>query len=66
MQQSACKIIGKAFVKLIEPKKQTYYPYTKGNAQAPPWWPDTKGKGSVRHKEPDHLPKLGEFQYSAI
>lgn len=35
MQQSACKIMGKAFVKFIEPKKQSYYPYTKGDISAP-------------------------------
>ncbi|TVY82745.1 Uncharacterized protein LSUE1_G001420 [Lachnellula suecica] len=56
MQQSACKVMGKAFVKLVEPKKQTHYPYTKGDPKAPPWWPST-GDQSVRHKEPDHLLK---------
>lgn len=61
MQQSACKIIGKAFVKLIEPRKQTNYPYTKGDSMAPPWWPATKGtENYIRHKEPDHLLKDGE------
>ena len=59
MQQSACKVMGKAFVKLVEPKKQTHHPYTKGDGQAPPWWPDTSGENSVRHKEPDHLYKPG-------
>lgn len=58
MQQNACKIIGKAFVKLLEPKKQTHYPYTRGAEKAPPWWPKS-GKNSVRHKEPDHLLKGG-------
>lgn len=60
MQQSSCKIIGKAFVKLVEPKKQTHHPYTKGDIKAPPWWPDTKGENAVRHKEPDHLLKPGK------
>lgn len=59
MQQSSCKIMGKAFVKLIEPKKQTHHPYTKGAAKAPPWWPPTVGENQVRHKEPDHLLKPG-------
>ncbi|KAH7417655.1 hypothetical protein BKA64DRAFT_702420 [Cadophora sp. MPI-SDFR-AT-0126] len=57
MQQSACKIMGKAFVKLVEPKKQTHHPYTKGDVKAPPWWPNTTGEDCVRHKEPDHLLK---------
>ncbi|KAF4622808.1 hypothetical protein G7Y89_g14217 [Cudoniella acicularis] len=57
MQQSSCKVMGKAFVKLVEPKKQTHHPYTKGNEKKPPWWPNTSGENSVRHKEPDHLLK---------
>jgi len=61
MQQNACKIIGKAFVKALEPKKQTHYPYTKGADKAPPWWPNTKGENGVRHREPDHLLKAGTF-----
>lgn len=60
MQQSACKVMGKAFVKLVEPKKQTHHPYTGGNAGAPPWWPPTTGENGVRHKEPDHLLKPGK------
>jgi hypothetical protein len=62
MQQSSCKIIGKAFVKLVEPKKQTHHPYTKGDEKAPPWWPPTTGEDNVkvRHKEPDHLLKPGK------
>jgi Protein of unknown function (DUF2841) len=61
MQQSSCKVMGKAFVKLVEPKKQTHHPYTKGDGKAPPWWPPTTGDDNVkvRHKEPDHLLKPG-------
>ncbi|KAG0652329.1 Uncharacterized protein D0Z07_1411 [Hyphodiscus hymeniophilus] len=55
MQQSSCKVMGKVFVKLVEPKKQTHHPYTKGNDKAPPWWPKTTGENHVRHREPDHL-----------
>ncbi len=61
MQQSACKVMGKAFVKLVEPKKQTHHPYTKGNDKAPPWWPNTQGDNNVRHREPDHLLKPGKL-----
>jgi hypothetical protein len=62
MQQSSCKVMGKAFVKLVEPKKQTHHPYTKGDDRAPPWWPPTSGDDNVkvRHKEPDHLLKPGK------
>ncbi|CZR65254.1 uncharacterized protein PAC_15154 [Phialocephala subalpina] len=55
MHQLSCRIMGKAFVKLVEPKKQTSYPYTRG--KAPPWWPNTTGDNIVRHKQPDHLLK---------
>ena len=63
MQQSSCKVMGKAFVKLVEPKKQTHHPYTKGDGKAPPWWPPTTGDDNVkvRHKEPDHLLKPGRW-----
>ncbi|KAL3423535.1 hypothetical protein PVAG01_05282 [Phlyctema vagabunda] len=57
LQQNACKVMGKVFVKLVEPKKQTHYPYTKGASKCPPWWPPTTGENYVRHKEPDHLLK---------
>jgi len=62
MQQSSCKVMGKAFVKLVEPKKQTHHPYTKGDEKAPPWWPPMEGENAVRHKEPDHLLKPGTLR----
>lgn len=52
LQQLVCKIVAKAWIKVIEPKKQTRYPYNKGEDSKPTWWPD-----EVRHKEPDHLMK---------
>ena len=62
-QQQGCKIFGKAWVKMMEPKKQSNHPYVKGNqtGKAPPWWPPTQGNKdeAVRHKEPDHLGKGG-------
>ena len=68
-QQMLCKLMAKAFVKCVEPKKQTNHPYTGGASKAPAWWPplpppDEKGHRSasckgVRHKEPDHLYKGG-------
>lgn len=62
-QQSACKLIAKAWVKAVEPKKQSTHPYTGSDARAPDWWPKPWGPtkdDKVRHKEPDHLYKRGE------
>lgn len=62
MQQFACKIIAKAWIKLIAPKKQSNHPYTGADARAPDWWPTPWGttrEEKVRHKEPDHLYKTG-------
>lgn len=52
LQQGMCKTVAKAWIKIIEPKKQTRCPYNKGEEGKPAWWPD-----GVRHKEPDHLMK---------
>jgi Protein of unknown function (DUF2841) len=54
LQQLCCKIVAKQWIKVIEPKKQTRYPYNRGEESKPEWWP-----GDVRHKEPDHLMKPG-------
>lgn len=61
MQQNSCKIMGKAFVKLVEPKKQTHHPYTSGDENRPAYWPQAMPNEAcyVRHKEPDHLHKAG-------
>jgi len=59
-QQSACKLIAKAWVKAVEPKKQSTHPYTGSDEKAPDWWPKPWGptkEDKVRHKEPDHLYK---------
>ncbi|KAN0065859.1 hypothetical protein ACQY0O_000990 [Thecaphora frezii] len=52
LQQGVCKTVAKAWIKIIEPKKQTRCPYNKGEEGKPTWWPE-----GVRHKEPDHLMK---------
>ncbi|KAI1376790.1 hypothetical protein F4677DRAFT_445112 [Hypoxylon crocopeplum] len=60
IQQSACKLIAKAWVKAVEPKKQSTHPYTGADEKAPDWWPKPWGPNKehkVRHKEPDHLYK---------
>lgn len=63
-QQLNCRLIAKAYIKLIEPRKQVHFPYngrTKltGDLQRadpeftrPMWWP-----ANVPHREPDHLVK---------
>ncbi|KAH8673995.1 hypothetical protein BX600DRAFT_433592 [Xylariales sp. PMI_506] len=59
-QQNACKLIAKAWIKAVEPKKQSTHPYTGKDEKAPDWWPQRWGDGKddkVRHKEPDHLYK---------
>ncbi|KAG8936434.1 hypothetical protein FRC02_002265 [Tulasnella sp. 418] len=50
IQQHTCKIICKSWIKVIEPKKQTRYPYQGEDQTKPDWWPK-----NIRHKEPDHL-----------
>lgn len=67
-QQLNCRAIAKAFVKLVEPRKQVNHPYngrstTAGMSQRvdpeltkPQWWPE-----GIRHREPDHLLKFGEI-----
>ncbi|WWD15984.1 hypothetical protein CI109_100408 [Kwoniella shandongensis] len=52
IQQQTCKLVVKAWIKVIEPKKQMKYPYNKGEEFKPDWWP-----AGVKHREPDHLPK---------
>ncbi|KAJ5593858.1 uncharacterized protein N7459_000066 [Penicillium hispanicum] len=64
LQQTNCRVLAKAYVKLVEPRKQVNYPYNgrkivAGRTQQldpdetkPPWWPS-----GVSHREPDHLPK---------
>jgi hypothetical protein len=56
LQQATCKLVVKAWIKVIEPKKQMKYPYNKGEELKPAWWPE-----GVRHREPDHLSKSGEY-----
>ncbi|KAL7270493.1 hypothetical protein RUND412_006800 [Rhizina undulata] len=52
MQQLVCKVVAKAWIKVIEPKKQSNFPYNRGDESKPSWWPP-----NARHKEPDHLMK---------
>ncbi|KAJ5087049.1 hypothetical protein NUU61_008356 [Penicillium alfredii] len=65
LQQTNCRVLAKAYVKLVEPRKQVNYPYNgrkivsgrtrqlAPDATKPPWWPS-----GVSHREPDHLPKV--------
>ncbi|KAJ5982655.1 hypothetical protein N7451_012755 [Penicillium sp. IBT 35674x] len=64
IQQANCRVLAKAYIKLIEPRKHVNYPYNGRKIVAgrtrqlspdetkPPWWPS-----GVSHREPDHLPK---------
>ncbi|KAL4901291.1 hypothetical protein BDW74DRAFT_160167 [Aspergillus multicolor] len=71
-KQLSCRVIAKAFVKLVEPRKQVNFPYNgkapsssrlskpQSQEDAKPDPEKTKPKWwpvGVRHKEPDHLPK---------
>ena len=61
LQQATCKLVVKAWIKVIEPKKQMKFPYNKGEDLKPVWWPE-----GVRHREPDHLSKTGELKLGAL
>ncbi|EDO17711.1 hypothetical protein Kpol_1033p14 [Vanderwaltozyma polyspora DSM 70294] len=52
IRQVPCKAISKEWIKVIEPKKKTKFPYIKGDITKPAWWP-----ADVEHREPDHLQK---------
>ncbi|KAI9835962.1 MAG: hypothetical protein M1838_005178 [Thelocarpon superellum] len=52
LQQLHCKVLAKAWIKKLEPRKQTTHPYKDGDDAAPDWWP-----AGVRHREPDHIKK---------
>lgn len=68
-QQTSCKLIAKAWVKAVEPKKQSHHPYTGKDEKAPDWWPKPWGPSAqdrVRHKEPDHLYKTGSSTPAVI
>lgn len=61
-QQINCRQIAKAYIKIIEPRKQVKHPYNGGRGAPgekgdpektkPDWWP-----AGVIHREPDHLKK---------
>ncbi len=58
LQQTVCKTVCKTWIKVIEPRKQSNYPYSKGKepqTHKPPWWPE-----DVTHREPDHIKKPGK------
>ncbi|KAM5476760.1 hypothetical protein MauCBS54593_000030 [Microsporum audouinii] len=61
-QQINCRQVAKAYIKIIEPRKQVNHPYNGGRGAPgekrdpektkPDWWP-----AGVTHREPDHLKK---------
>ncbi|EXJ83851.1 hypothetical protein A1O1_07479 [Capronia coronata CBS 617.96] len=59
LQQVACRLVAKIWIKKIHPKKQSTHPYNGGmprgepadsNRTKPPYWPK-----NVIHREPDHI-----------
>lgn len=74
MQQIPCKMINKAWIKVVQPKKQARHPYNGGKENKdlgkkdagertkPDWWPPV----GCRHKEPDHIQKPGMYRISPI
>ncbi|KAL4878761.1 hypothetical protein BJY04DRAFT_107296 [Aspergillus karnatakaensis] len=64
LQQTNCRILAKAYIRHVEPRKQVNYPYNGHKTIAgvprqfdpeetkPAWWP-----AGVVHREPDHLRK---------
>ncbi|SCU86134.1 LANO_0C06854g1_1 [Lachancea nothofagi CBS 11611] len=52
LRQLQCKAIAKAWIKVVEPKKKSRFPYMNGDLSKPYWWPS-----DVEHREPDHLRK---------
>ncbi|RPA87353.1 hypothetical protein BJ508DRAFT_410862 [Ascobolus immersus RN42] len=52
LQQTQCKEISKAWIRVVEPKKMARHPYKSAEKSKPSWWP-----ADIRHKEPDHLRK---------
>lgn len=57
LQQQACRSLGKIWVALLQPKKQSKNPYSGGDSSKPFWWPDMCDGKPMPHKEPDHLLK---------
>lgn len=67
MQQLAVKIIAKAWIKGICPRKQALFPYNKKKRDAegkshlpgpePGWWPDVS---KCKFLEPDHITRVGK------
>ncbi len=77
IQQIPCKAIAKAWIKVLEPKKQANHPYNGGKRKeesmakygrdnpgalsSPNYWPSK----NCRHKEPDHIYKDGTCVYQS-
>ncbi|KAH3452642.1 hypothetical protein KXV78_008739, partial [Aspergillus fumigatus] len=48
--QNDWRVIGEAWIELIEPDKRHLYPYSGGDKAKPKWWPRR-----LRHETPHHL-----------
>jgi len=56
MQQLAVKMLAKAWIKGICPKKQGTFPYRNKMKIVPAWWPPTS---VCPFREPDHIKRSG-------
>lgn len=54
IQEKSLKIVLKIWIKAIQSKKQSLFPYNGKEKTKPGWWPE-----GVPHTEPDHLLKSG-------
>ncbi|KAK0669286.1 hypothetical protein QBC41DRAFT_320285 [Cercophora samala] len=59
-EQRGCIILARILIKVISPNKKKLYPYSKGNAAPPPWWPQHFGTDEderIQHVDPSYIPK---------
>lgn len=68
LQQGPLRIMAKAWIKGICPRKQAKYPYTNKNVdekdrEIPPWWPH---EDFCPFREPDHVDKRSNKNSTAL
>ncbi|KFY97309.1 hypothetical protein V500_02150 [Pseudogymnoascus sp. VKM F-4518 (FW-2643)] len=57
MEQRECRVLGNAWVRLLEPKGQTRRRYKGSRKAVPPWWPS--GPDKIRYRCPNLMNKRG-------
>ncbi|KAJ5853126.1 RHS Repeat protein [Penicillium rubens] len=75
LQQTNCRALAKAYIKLVEPCKQVYFPYNgrtvvagvtqqlDPEATKPPWWPCGKTAGGRPSDSPTYTPSGRILEY---